>query len=343
MIEFIVALVGLAVVAKLMPSFILTARFSYPNAKFSAIPNTYIKEKELGRLLESKSIEDFKTNVVSRDFLLEGDTTEKVQTSVDASFEKLVLMAKSDSPARLHLFYEAYLEKTDADALKQVLADLFAGKSVAGTAASERMRRLIEKLRGANIEEARVLLRQHGFPIGSDLPLEHIEREIDRTVIRRLLEVPVPPSCRRARDRFVKTLIDITNIKAILRGKRLGLNRLDETMVPGGWELPDWKIADLLAAGSIPDIVSLLDGTSYIPYLRRAATDYEAEGIVAYERALDRALLSVANDIANDNPLALGPGIRFLVEKEFEARNLKIIAKAVPEGMQEDARKVVVT
>jgi len=60
---------------------------------------------------------------------------------------------------------------------------------------------------------------------------------------------------------------------------------------------------------------------------------YEKEGVPALEIALDRQMIRHVANIAVDDTMGLGPGIRFIVEKEFEARNLKAIAKGVGEGL----------
>ena len=343
MIELLIAVAGIAVMVRLIPSFMLYAGFSYPNAKFSAIPNSYIKEREVARLLELKNLEDIKNNVVSRDFILEGETAREIQQSVDASLVRIISMAKNDSPSKVQCFYDAYLEKIDAETIKKAVKSIMEGKETEGVAFSDAGKELLEKLSGAERDDVIPILREHGYNVVPEMSYDDIENAIDRRSMEQLLSVRLPASCRKARDKFVKTMIDIRNIKTILRGKQYGFEHLENYILPGGWELSQWQIREILKTGTIPEIISMLEGTSYMPYLRQAITEFETEGVVALERALDRCLIQMAGDISNDNTLALGPGIRFLVEKELEARNLKIIVKAVAEGLQEDARKVVVT
>lgn len=343
MIELLIAVAGIAVLVRFLPSFMLYAGFSYPNAKFSAIPTSYIKEREVMRLLELKNLEDVTNNVVSRDFVLEGDTAQKIQQSIDASLVRIIAMAKKDSPAKVRCFYDAYLEKIDAETLKKAVKARMEGHEVEGTAFSDAGKELLDKLAGAEVDELIPILREYGYDVTPEMSYDDIETAIDRRSMERLLSVKLPASCRKARDKFVKTMIDICNIKTILRGKQYGFEDTEPYILPGGWELSEWQIRELLRMGTIPEIISMLEGTSYMPYLRQAINEFETEGVVALERALDRCLIRAAGDIANDNTLAMGPGIRFLVEKEFEARNLKIIAKAVAEGLQDDARRVVVT
>jgi len=53
-------------------------------------------------------------------------------------------------------------------------------------------------------------------------------------------------------------------------------------------------------------------------------------------------MIKAAGEISNECPMGIGPGIRFMVEKEYEARNLKAISKAIEANMREEAWNVVV-
>ena len=342
-IEIIVLIIGISVAAKLLPSFILLSRFAYPNAKFSAIPNNYIKEKEIARLLESKNLEGLKNNVVSKDFILEGRNAGEIQKSIDESLARIIKMAKNDSPPNVKMFYDAYLKKLDEENIKKAVRQIYEGKEMGDyIMLSNGGMRLIEKLKKVDREEAEHVLKDHGFNINFEMSMEEIEREIDKAILEELKKVPLPKSCRGVRDKFVGILIDVMNIKAILRGKHYGRKDIEKSIIEGGWEISEWKINELMKIDSVAEIISMLEGTSYMPYLRQAITDYEKKGIVAIEKALDMYIIDAAGDIANENPMGIGPGIRFLVEKEYEARNLKAVAKAIEEGMQEEAWDVMV-
>ena len=64
--------------------------------------------------------------------------------------------------------------------------------------------------------------------------------------------------------------------------------------------------------------------------------------MTALEMVLDRTLLRHVANISMEDPLGLGPGIRFLIEKWYEARNLKCIIKGVGENMNPDLIEQVV-
>lgn len=341
MIEILFIIIAIAAIVRYLPSLILLSQFSYPNAKFSAIENKFLKEKEIAKLLESKSLEELKNNVVSKDFVLEGENIKEMQNSIEKSLIKIILMARNDSPKKVREFYNAFIEKIDAEKLKRAIRDLKEEKEIEEIVYSQKMRELINKLKKAGKENANEILKEYGYEIDIDEPIEKIEREIDKKMIERLLEVDLPKNSKKARDKFVKILIDIINLKTIFRGKYYGIP-IEDLLLKGGWEISEWHLKELVKIDSIPEIISMLEGTSYMPCLRQAITEYEKEGVIALEKALDRYIIKVAGDIANEYTLSIGPGIRFVVEKEFEARNLKTVIKAVGEEMQEEAWEVLV-
>lgn len=341
-IVVIVALIGLAIATKALPSLILLTKFAYPNAKFSAIENTYLKERELTKLLEIENLKQLKENIISRDFMIKGETINEMQKSVDESLAKIILMAKNDSPKKVRKFYDVYLEKIDADMLKKAIMNAIEGREIKEYAFSDEISNIIEKLKKATKEEIEKILKEHGFAISPEMSFEEIEKEVDKKIIEKIMNVPLPLSCNKAREKFAKILIDIINLKTILRGKHYKLKDIEKYILPNGWEISDWQIKELLKIDAVPEIISLLEGTSYFPELRQAIAEYEEEGVIALEKALDKHLIRAVGEIANEYPLTIGPGLRFIIEKEFEARNLKIVIKAVGEGMQEEAKKLLV-
>jgi len=332
------ALAGIVAVAKFAPSLSSMAGFAYPNAKFNAIGSAYLQEKELSRLIGSKSLEDFKNNILSRDFLIEGDIIEEIQKSIDMSLVRIIHMASMDSPKKVRGFYDAYMQKVDAREIKNAVRAIIEGKKVEGNVFSDFAKEFIERIKEGRKEELLSALSSYGMDevkslVEADASIQEIEYAIDKKIIENIGKVSLPRSCSRSRDIFVKRMIDVLNIKAILRAKYYGIEGVEKMIFGDGRELPSWKLEHMLKIKAIPEIISLLEGTSYIKPLRDAMPSYEKEGVSALEIALDRQLIRHVADIALDDTMGLGPGIRFVVEKEFEARNLKAIAKGIGEGL----------
>ena len=102
-------------------------------------------------------------------------------------------------------------------------------------------------------------------------------------------------------------------------------------------EIAPWKFNEMAELEQPPQVISALEGTSYFDVLKDSIEQYNKEGSVqVLENALDRYFLKLAKDISIKNYLNLGPTLRFLVSKEFEIKNLKVIAKGIGENFSSD-------
>ena len=336
------AVAGVGVAAKAIPSLVLFAGFTYPNAKFSAMGSPYIEKKSLAPLVNSDDLDRFKNNVTSRDFTTKGDTVAAVQQSIDASLVAFIHMAQDDSPDSVAPFYDVYLQKLDARAVKEIIKAAMRGEAIEeqpmhsrwGAAFAREMPQVEPGEREALLSVLTAFdMHQVHDLVADDAAPTLIEYAVDRYIMAALKEADLPRPTRHTRDIFVKRLTDIMNLKAIFRAKYYGVPGVENLLFGEGRELAGWTLEHMLKIDSISEIISLLEGTTYIELLRDAVPRFEEQGVPALEMALDRQLLHVVADLARDDTMGLGTGIRFTVEKEYEARNLKVIAKGVAEGM----------
>ncbi|MEN6592796.1 MAG: V-type ATPase subunit, partial [Methanobacterium sp.] len=129
---------------------------------------------------------------------------------------------------------------------------------------------------------------------------------------------------------YVGNLVDITNIKMILRAKADGLkyDDIEPYMVSDGYQIREWKLKDLMESEDVSGVVNGLEGTDYAPMLTESLTDYTETGsIQAFEKALDNHISKVAMRISQKNQFGIGPMIGYLNKKENEIKNLKIIIR----------------
>ena len=93
-------------------------------------------------------------------------------------------------------------------------------------------------------------------------------------------------------------------------------------------------LKDISEADSVPQVITTLEGTSYYDSLKNAIEDYTNEGSVQFfENALDSHYLELVRDLSTQNYVSIGPTLRFIISKEFEIKNLKIIVKGIGEGL----------
>lgn len=325
----------------------LVTKFVYPNAKFGAIGNPFLKEDELNRLL-AEDLDDFK-NILNgmRDYNLRGESVKEIQNELDESLIEMILMLKEDSPTIVGGFYDAYLNKLDTHLIKKGLRTVLKQKREekgareldASKAILKENRELLEKMEMG--EDLPLLFKEYNFP---DELVELLKREevdflkieslLDRAMLNRFDLLTLPKKCKDTSDEFIKIYKDILNIKAILRAKERKMDMEMAMLVGAGREIAEWKIEELLEMEDISEVISHLEGTSYISSLRDAIVEYEEEkSVYPLEKALDECFIHLLANLSIEHSMDLGPGIRFVVSKEYEIQNLKAIAKGIGEGL----------
>lgn len=330
----------------------LVTKFVYPNAKFGAIGNSFLKEDELNRLL-AEDLDDFK-NILNgmRDYDLRGESVKEIQNELDESLIEMILMLKEDSPTIVGDFYDAYLNKLDTHLIKKGLRMVLKEEREkkeereekkereldASKAILKENRELLEKMER---EDLPLLFMEYNFP---DELVELLKREevdflkieslLDRAMLNRFDLLTLPKKCKDASNEFIKIYKDILNIKAILRAREREMDIEMAMLVGTGREIAEWKIEELLEMEDVSEVISHLEGTSYISSLRGAIVEYEEEkSVYPLEKALDECFIHLLANLSIEHSMDLGPGIRFVVSKEYEIQNLKAIAEGIGEGL----------
>ncbi len=157
----------------------------------------------------------------------------------------------------------------------------------------------------------------------------------------------VDTSVRETVTTFVGKYIDITNIKHIIRAKQQGLDAstTEEFLVPGGRNLADWKLSQMVETKGISELVTELEGTPYIEPMREAMQKYQEErSLFIFESTFDHMLLSAARELESSALIVAGPTIKFIIAKEYEVRNLKAVLRGMYEHMAaEDILPLLIT
>jgi len=333
--------------------FLTQVKFAYPNALFEAMGNPFILDKELSNIVESKDLTTFKETLNSlKDYKVDGEDTYSLQKSLDDNFIKIVEMMRKNSSKEMNDFFDTYLEKIDIYLVKNELKKLILGKTKEidiDNAILQTTKEFLNKLKDSGKENLPDVLKSYGFekPLIeaiSDGKTDFLEIDmiIDSYIVDKFKKIEVPYNCEQAKQSFVRRVIDILNIKNILRAKQLGYDTVTckRLFLGEGQEVAPWKFNEMAELDQPSQIISNLEGTSYFNALKDAIEQYNEENSVqVLENALDGYFLKLVKDISLKNYLNLGPTIRFLVTKEFEIKNLKMVAKGVDERLPSDAIK----
>jgi len=333
--------------------FLTHAKFAYPNALFEAIGNPYIDDKEMGTIVESKDLTAFKETLnASKNYHIEGEDSQSVQNSLDDNFIQTIEMMRKGSSKKMNDFYDMYLEKLDIYLIKNELKKLIMGKTKEveiDKAILPRTKEFLIKLKDATKENLPEILLFYGFEkelidkiseAGTDILT--LDVEIDKHVINKFYKTEVPYKCEQAKLSFVKSMIDIMNLKNILRAKQLeyDVSSCKRLFLGEGKEIASWKFNEIAEVDEVPQVISSIEGTSYFNTLKDNIELYNKEGSVqVLENALDGLFLKMVKDISIQHFLNLGPTIRFLISKEFEIKNLKVITKGIGEKLSSEFLK----
>jgi V/A-type H+-transporting ATPase subunit C len=151
---------------------------------------------------------------------------------------------------------------------------------------------------------------------------------------------------RRSCLPIIGTSIDLLNISIILRSKLLGIQQVQNHLVPVYWRLAK-KSADLLAASE--DLIQALDRASSLKHYRKALsgsrqTYEESKSLSFIEIAVRKYIVDLSREILLGFPYTIGVVLAFLVLKENETRNLAAVVSGVGAGLKpEHIRALVIT
>lgn len=160
-----------------------------------------------------------------------------------------------------------------------------------------------------------------------------LESALDKYYLGKLLRSTDVPSDENKQIlySYIGTQVDVANLKLIIRAKEDGLDydAIAPYILDEGYQLREWKLKDLMESPDVTNVISGLEGTKYAESLTDVMTVYNETGSVAvFEKALNAYASDYAKSLATKKPLGIGPIIGYLIQKENEIKNLKIIARA---------------
>ena len=175
---------------------------------------------------------------------------------------------------------------------------------------------------------------------GEEKNLAVIEDYLDKAYYERLL-LNVDPSSRPKRlfQDFIRNEIDITNLETILKLKKEGITGdvILGYYIPGGAQI-DKKLATQLAnADSVSAMANDLAQLDFYDDIKDALDDSKSlKDIVA---ALTKYHRKQARTFTHLYPLSVIPVIDFMIHKETEVNNIRIIARGIESGLDKEIIK----
>jgi len=320
--------------------------YTYPNARVRARTGRLLKDKQYTEILESQNIEEIKNYLRGipeyAKYIDEYPLEKALDTQLAETYDLIARIAP-DNSKEAFLFL---LKKWDIRNIKSIIIAKSAGLDVDETLnlivpfgeLSDKLNTLID---ADNIDEiftglegtdyAQVL--EDAIPVYKETGvLLPIESSLDKYLLKNLLRTAATPEDDNTAflHEYVGNMVDITNIKIILRAKADGLKfeDIEPYMISDGYQIREWKLKDLMESEDVSGVVNGLEGTDYAPLLSDSLSDYQQTGSIAtFETVLDNHINEIARRISLKNQFGIGPMIGFLNKKEKEIKNLKTIVR----------------
>ena len=168
--------------------------------------------------------------------------------------------------------------------------------------------------------------------------LAPIEDFLDKHHYERLL-TSIDPSSRPTRlyQDFVRKEIDITNIETILKLKMEGVHGevVMKYFISGGKDI-DKKLATQLAnAETVSAAVNDLAQLDFYDDIKEAL-DAEANSLRDIVAGMKKYKMKMTKSFSHLYPLSIIPIIDYMIHKENEVNNIRIIARGIESGLDKD-------
>ena len=328
-------------------------------ARLKAKGVPFIEPEQVQDLLQSSSVQDCLGRLKSMGYLtgVSADiTTEQAEEELLVTWFEEVALLRSQAPSASWQFFDTVLFFQEISKVKRIIRlihvnrafviadnpdlwpagcspDLAAKLGNAGTM-SEAVRLLQETRYGEALLGGLAFYEKENSVFYLDHALDCLgfsELKSQMSMIQEFLASPY-------RD-YLAVLIDIQNIRVLIRAKHSGWNpeTVPFCLVDGGQELPLWRLVQLNEMMSLPDLVRQLAGTGYDPILSPFIRTYpSADTLLNMDIALDQYLLDTVSGLGLVYYHTGGPLLWYLVAKEFELRNIRIILSGMYDGLQAD-------
>lgn len=177
------------------------------------------------------------------------------------------------------------------------------------------------------VEEARC---DEEFP-----PVACFEDALDHAYYSYMLET-VPPTTTPLKlfRMFLRMEIDVVNLRTLLRARE-EVERIErDVFIEGGLEVKK-KDLQAMVPLSMDELLPRLQKYSFYDEISGPLKEIEEKGLNEAMRALEKFHLKQASKYSNLHPLSILPVLDYLVSKEEEVENIRIIARGKRDGLSE--------
>ena len=171
--------------------------------------------------------------------------------------------------------------------------------------------------------------------------LSDIENRLDKMYYTGLFNVigESKSKDRKLFAKFIRTEIDIKNIKTLFRLKKAGVSQdeIVDLIIDGGLELSTNNIQKLLPL-SYDDFIQALDQYSFWDSISDAVNS-DTDSLINVETQLIKHSLKSASSFSHVYPLSIVPIMDYIISKRNEVNNLRIITRGKAANLSDEIIK----
>ncbi|WP_181391421.1 V-type ATPase subunit [Methanospirillum stamsii] len=369
-VVLIIALLLIAILstAGYFPVLLSITSYTPVIARIKAKGVPFIENEQVMGLLQSGSLPDCINRLKTAGYLRNIPpecNSDQVEEEVLALWYEEVTLMRSESPQDAWEFFDAYLFFQELAKIKRILRFVhqhqiksFSENPVLWPDGFT-YDLAIKVSNSQTVSECVRIMQdtRYGIPLMNALPayekehllfyLEHALDCLGYDEISRQTSKVTSYLASPYRD-FFSILADIQNVKTLIRFKHTGRDpgSAPVCLLPGGLEIPQWRLVQLNEMMSVPDIVRQLSGTRFEPVLTPLIRKYPSpDSMVSFDLALDKLELDIVSRLSLDYYHTGGPLLWYLIAKEFELRNIRVILSGLSEGFSAEmiTRMLVLT
>lgn len=258
----------------------------------------------------------------------------------------------------LRLLIGAYLMRWDSWNIKTILRGKSFGATEeeiketlvpAGSISQQKLNELIRKNTVADIVEG-LAGTEFYRPMRAAMDeysrtnrLSILENVLDKTYYANLLNLSLPNT--KADELFINFIrheIDFTNLRTLFRLKRENVehDKILAYMIQGGSRFKTEDLKKLAQAPTYNDFVNMLKEYPYWEDISAAVQKSQETGSLnSVEIALRKALIAYGEKISHLYPLSITPILGYIVRKNTEVNNLRIIARGKESHLSDEVIK----
>ena len=138
---------------------------------------------------------------------------------------------------------------------------------------------------------------------------------------------------------YIKTCIDLKNVETVLKFKADGITGdvVVEYWIPGGTEVEEKVMAQLAAAQDIQAAVNEMQQLRMYSEIKDSLS--QDSTILDVVGVINKYRVELANKVGHMYPLSVIPVVDYMIHKENEVRNIRMIAHGTDSGLDRDTMK----